>query len=282
VAGVVLGVVAAVFWGVSGAVAGRAARALGAQSALAWAYVVGLTAALPAAVATGIPHPDARSLGWTAVAAPAAVASLYAMYAALRRGPAVLVLPLVASQGGVAALVAVAFGEHLQTAAAAGLAVAMLGMYAVIRPPSAARRSVPHPTAAIGFAVVCAAISGFALYGSARAADGLGALWLLAILRGSGVLAITVPAALRGVLRRPGGALRLVVFCGLADTAGFTSYVIAADRGGVAVPAVISSQFAAVSVLIGVVLMGERLSRLQLGGVAGILAGVAVVTAVQS
>jgi len=279
--GVVGGLVAAILWGVSGVVAGRASRALGPDLALAWVYLVGLAVALPIAAATRVPHPDAGSLGWTAVAAPTAVASLYAMYAALRRGPAVLVLPLVASQGGVAAVVAVAFGEHLQTAAAIGLVVAMLGMFAVMRPPSVSRRDAPHPTAAVALAVLCAVISGFALYASARAGDGIGAVWLLAILRSAGVLAVSVPVALQGRLRLPRDAFRPVLFCGLADTAAFTSYVVAADRGGVAVPAVISSQFAAVSVLIGVVLMGERLSRLQLGGVAGILAGVAVVTAMQ-
>jgi drug/metabolite transporter (DMT)-like permease len=280
--GVVGGLVAAILWGISGVVAGRAARALGPDVALAWVYLVGLAVALPIAAAIGLSHPDAGSLGWTGAAAPAAVASLYAMYAALRRGPSVLVLPLVASQGGVAAVVAVGFGEHLRAAAAVGLAVAMLGMYAVMRPPHVSRRELPHPTAAVALAVVCAAISGFALYASARAGAGVGAVWVLAILRLAGVLAVSVPVAVRGRLRLPRSALRPVVFCGLADTAAFTSYVLAANRGGVAVPAVISSQFAAVSVLIGVVLMGERLSRLQLGGVAGILAGVALVTAVQA
>jgi drug/metabolite transporter (DMT)-like permease len=278
VIGVAGGCLAAVLWGVSGVVAGRAARLLGAEVALAWVYVVGLAVALPIAAATGLPHPRTGALAWTALAAPTAVSSLYAMYAALRRGPAVLVLPLTASQGGVAALVAVAFGEHLQVAAALGLVVVMFGMYAVIRP----RASLPHPTAAILLAVLCAVISGFALYGSARAGDGLGALWLLAILRLAGVLGLTLPVALRGALRWPRRALRQVAFCGVADTGAFTSYVFAANHGGIAVPAVISSQFAAVSVLIGLVLMGERLSRLQLGGVVGILAGVALVTAVQT
>jgi drug/metabolite transporter (DMT)-like permease len=276
--GVVGGSLAAVLWGVSAVTAGRISRALGAEVALAWVYVVGLAVALPVAAASGLPDPDGDAVAWAAIAAPIAVASLYVMYAALRRGPAVLVLPLMAMQGGVAALVAVGFGEHLQAAAAVGLVVAIAGMYAVMRP----RRAVPHPTAAVLLAVAGAGLSGFALYGGARAGAGLGALWVLAIVRLTGVATLTAPLALRGALRRPGSLLRLVLFCGVADAAGFASYLVAADHGGVAVPAVISSQFAAVSVLIGVALMGERLSRLQLGGVVGILVGVALVTAVQS
>jgi drug/metabolite transporter (DMT)-like permease len=270
-----------VLWGVSGVAAARSSRIIGAEVALAWVYIVGLVVALPAAFATGLPHFKGSALGWTVVSAPAAVASLYVMYAALRRGPIVLVLPLTASQGGVAAVVAVGFGERLQALAWLGLGIGMLGMYAVMRRPAQTAGGIPHPTLAIALAVLCAALSGFALYGSARAGSTLGALWLLAILRVAGVLGVTVPVALRGALRRPGPAARLVLFCGLADTGAFTSYIVAADHGGVAVPAVISSQFAAVSVLIGVVAMGERLSRLQLGGILSILAGVALVTAVQ-
>jgi drug/metabolite transporter (DMT)-like permease len=102
------------------------------------------------------------------------------------------------------------------------------------------------------------------------------------MLRVAGVVGVTVPVALRGSLRWPGPVTGLVVFCGLADTAAFASYVAAANHGGIAVPAVLSSQFAAVSVLIGVLAMGERLSRFQLGGVVSILRGIALVTAVQS
>jgi drug/metabolite transporter (DMT)-like permease len=84
-----------------------------------------------------------------------------------------------------------------------------------------------------------------------------------------------------GRLRRPGPAMPLVIFSGVADYLAFGSYVVAATHGGVAVPAVISSQYAAVAAVLAVVLLGERLTRPQLAGVVAILAGVAVVTAVQ-
>jgi drug/metabolite transporter (DMT)-like permease len=282
VIGVVGGVVAALLWGVSGVVAGRSSRILGAEQALAWVYVVGVAVALPAAAVTGAPGSSARGAAWAAAAAPAAVVSLYLMYAALRRGPVVLILPVTASQGAIAALVAVGFGEHLQVAAAVGLLVVTVGMYAVVRRPTERSERADHPTVAIALAAVCAVVSGFALYASARAGAGIGSMWSVAALRVAGIAGVTLPVALRGGLRSPLPALRFVVFNGLADTGAFACYVVATQHGGVAVPAVISSQFAIVSVLLGVVAMGERLSRLQLGGVVSILAGVALVTAVQS
>lgn len=279
--GVVGGLLAAVLWGASGAVAARSTRLVGAEVALAWVYVTGLVAALPVAAATGLPDLDGRTLAWTALAASMAVSALYLMYAAVRRGPVVLVMPITASQGGIAALIAVALGERLHSLAGVGLGVVMLGMYAVMRRPGGSGRDA-HPTAAVLLAALCAAFGALALYSSARAGSSLGAPWLLTLLRVAGVLAIAGPLVASGRLSRPGPATRLVVFCGLADSAAFASYVVAATHGSVAVPAIISSQFAAVSVVIGVLAMGERLTRVQLGGIVAILGGVALVTAAQS
>lgn len=256
--GVVGGILAAVLWGTSGVAAAGSSRLVGAEAALAWVYITGLLVALPVAAATGLPDFDGRGLVWTAVTAPAAVTALYLTYAALRRGPVALVMPITASQGGVAALIAVALGEHLETLAAFGLAIVMVGTYAAMRRPSHAG-DASHPSAAVVLAALSAAVSGLALYGGARAGASLGAPWLLAALRTAGVLGVTLPVAAAGSLRRPGRATGLVVFSGVADTGAF----------------------AAVSALIGVVAMGERLTRVQLGGIVSILGGVALVTAVQ-
>ena len=54
-------------------------------------------------------------------------------------------------------------------------------------------------------------------------------------------------------------------------------YRVAGRSGGVAIPSVLSSQFAVIAIIGGVLLLGERLSRRQIGGLAGLLAGVAVI-----
>ena len=222
-----------------------------------------------------------RSPGIMKVAAPSGVAGIYLTYAALRRGPVVLVMPITATQGGLAALVSVALGEHLAPLAALGLGIVMLGMYPVMRRPRDETGKPPHPTAAIGLAALCAVASAFALYGGARAGATLGAPWLLATFRVVGVLGVALPMAASGRLRRPGRATRFVVFAALADAGALASYVVGATHGSVAVPAVISSQFAAVSVVIGLLTMGERLTRIQVCGIVAILGGVALVTAAQ-
>jgi drug/metabolite transporter (DMT)-like permease len=280
--GVAGGLVAAVLWGLSAIAAARSTRMIGAEAALAWVYLVGLCVALPVALALGLPDVDRDGSGWAGPTVALTVAALYTLYAALRRGPVSLVVPITASQGALAAVLAVALGESLQGAAAAGLIVTFIGMFAVIRRSDSAESNASRPSTAIGFALASAVLSAFALYGSARAGSAIGAAWLLVFLRTGGLLTLGGALFVSGRLRRPGPATPLVVFSGVADYLAFGSYVVAATHGGVAVPAVISSQYAAVAAVLAVVLLGERLTRPQLAGVVAILAGVAVVTAVQA
>ena len=277
--GVIGGTIAAVLWGTSGFVAARSARAIGSLVALAWVYIVGLAVALPVALSTGAPEVDGAGAAWAIVTAAAAVASLFLMYAALERGPVVLVMPLTAAQGGLAALLAVGTGEQLHWLAAAGLVAVGLGLAAVIRAPADA---APRPAAAIVLALLSAATAAAALFGSAEAGGAIGTPWLLVVLRATGVVALALPLAASGRLHAPGRAGPLVVYSGLADTGAFAAYIIAASRDGVVVPAVLATQYATIAAVLGILALGERPTRPQLAGVGAILIGVAVVTAVQA
>jgi drug/metabolite transporter (DMT)-like permease len=73
-------------------------------------------------------------------------------------------------------------------------------------------------------------------------------------------------------------ALPLVVASGIAEVVGFASFAFGA-RHGIAISAVLASQFAAIAAVGGYVLFGERLTRIQLAGVVLILVGVATLTA---
>ena len=63
--------------------------------------------------------------------------------------------------------------------------------------------------------------------------------------------------------------------------AGFVSYAIGA-RHGIAVTAVLASQFAALSAIGAAIFWGERLGRLGVIGIAVIAVGVAVVSALSA
>ena len=72
-----------------------------------------------------------------------------------------------------------------------------------------------------------------------------------------------------------------MIASGIAEVVGFASYAIGA-RHGIAVSAVLASQFAAIAALAAAFLFRERLGRSGVLGVIVIAAGVAAVSALQA
>jgi drug/metabolite transporter (DMT)-like permease len=278
VTGVLGGATAALMWASSTLAASRSTRILGAQLALAYVMAIGLVVCLVLAPASGAPPDlDGGTLAWGLLSGVASVAGLSFLYSALRVGTVGIVSPIVATEGGLAALVAVALGEEIGIGIAAALLVMVAGVVVVTYRPE---RAGIEP-AAIAFALLAASTFAVGLVASARAGDGLGPFWTILAARVIGVAAIGLPVLLRGQLRAPGRAWPFVVVSGLAEVGGFSGFIVGA-QDGVAVPAVIASQFAALAVLGAFLLFGERLTRRQAAGIAAILVGVAVVTALRA
>ena len=66
----------------------------------------------------------------------------------------------------------------------------------------------------------------------------------------------------------------LLVVSGIAEVIGFVSFVVGA-RHGIAITAVLGSQFAALAAIAAFLFLGERLRRVQIAGVCAIAVGVA-------
>jgi drug/metabolite transporter (DMT)-like permease len=96
-----------------------------------------------------------------------------------------------------------------------------------------------------------------------------------------GTFAVWLPLAIAGRLALTRQALPLVVASGVCEVLGFFSYTAGAKHG-IAVAAVLSSQFAALSALAAYLMFSERLSRVQLLGVVTVLIGVALLSALQA
>ncbi len=123
--------------------------------------------------------------------------------------------------------------------------------------------------------------SAISLYATGRAGAVLPASWVVLSARLIGAVALALPLALAGRLRLTSRAAPLVVASGVAEVAGFYSYTLG-SRHGLAIAAVLSSQFAVLALAASYVLFSERLSRVQLTGVAGVAVGVAVLSALSA
>ena len=273
------GLGAAIAFSVSMLASSRSSRLIGADSVVAWVMVVGLAVALPAALWDGVPaQHGAATIGWLAVAGCGNVGGLLLGYSALRVGRVGIVAPITSTEGAIAALIAVGAGEHLAPLSGVMLAVIACGVALA----GAARDAVvPRETRAILLAVAAAIAFGAGLYATGRISARMPIPWAVLPARLVGVLVVAVPLALTSRLRLTRRALPLVVASGVAEVAGFASFAVGA-RHGIAVSAVLASQFAAISAVAAYLLFHERLVRLQIAGVVLVLVGVAVLSAAQA
>jgi drug/metabolite transporter (DMT)-like permease len=270
---------AACAWAVGMLCSTRAARLIDSASVLAWVMLTGLVLALPFVVLAGIPDGlDAGSAGWLALGGAGNGVGLLLAYSALRLGKVSIVAPLVSAEGAVAALLAVAFGEHLS----GGQLVALAGVATGIGLAGAAHgEESRNDRLAALLAVTAAATFGVGLYATGRASNELPVAWALLPPRVVGVLFVALPLIVLGRLTLTRAALPYAAASGVCEVAGFASYAAGA-RDSIAVAGVLASQFAALAAIAAFVVFHERPRRLQLAGIALLAAGVGAVSALRA
>jgi drug/metabolite transporter (DMT)-like permease len=284
---IVGGLAAAMSWAVATLASSRSSRMIGPLSVLGWVMAVGFVTAIgPALLASPIDLGPSEYIGLIVVGLSHNVGLLLA-YGALSIGRVSIVAPIVATEGALAAVISVAFGEPLAGATAFLLGAIAVGVVlaateraadrpitSVVDPAQTRRAAVFAIAAALTFAI------GLVLAGRLGAA-GMPPAWVMAASRTIGVLLIVVPLVLTRRFRLTRAALPLVVLAGVLEVFGGAIYVVAASQG-VAVAAVLSSQFAAIAAVAAFILFGERLQRVQLIGVVTVAVGITALAALQA
>jgi drug/metabolite transporter (DMT)-like permease len=272
------GLGAALCWGASTVVASRSTRILGSQQALAYVMLLGFAALVLLAPVNGLPaHAGSHPWAWALLAGAGSAAGLSMMYRALRLGKVGVVAPIASTEGAIAAVISIALGEKLTAGVAVCLGVVACGVVLVTM---RGRASDVHLRPSL-YALGASCLFGVNLVASSRAGDALGPLWTILVARIVGVTLIALPLILRGSLRPPGRAWWMVAFSAAAEVIGFTFYVVGSHHG-VAIPAVLGSQFAAVATIGSFVIFGERIGPRQLAGATVIVIGVSALAALQA
>jgi drug/metabolite transporter (DMT)-like permease len=298
------GLGAAVAWAISTLCSSRSSRLIEPAAVVAWVLLVGLVVTAPIALSEGVPSSlDWSSGGWLALAGVGNVVGLWFTYAALRRGQVALVAPLVSTEGAIAAVIALLAGESLAPGVGVTLATIAVGIglstvpamaeaevadgEAVEVPAAAAhgtRAAVatrPNHAGTVTLAGLAALCFGTSLYATARAGAELPAAWVVLSARVIGAVALALPLAALGRLHLTRPIVPLVVASGVCEVLGFFSFT-AGSRHGIAIAAVLSSQFASLAAFAAYVLFHERLTRIQFAGVCTVIAGVAVLSALRA
>ena len=285
---VVAGLSSALCYGISDLLAQRLARIMGVLGILRW--IVPTTAVVVAPIALlvdGLPADGSqwRSVAYSAAAGVLYLGAFYGAFAALKVGDLSVVAPLISLQAAFVVAFAFVDGETIAALQAVGIALAVLGGLLV------AVQGRASSAAGVGFALLAAVSWALTLLLFRYAGD---ITWLsqTAWSRTATVLVFIPFAAL---LRRyeagkdvtPGErqpvnprARAWCVVAGLVELVGLMAATIAVQLGPLAVAGVTVSQYATVAVLLGVVLLGERLRPHQLAGVVCTVVAVSMLSSV--
>ena len=281
--GLLGGLGAALAWATAALTATQASRSAGPTRTLAWVMLIGLVLISPTLLFADPSSLSGRTIGLLAVAGVGNVGGLLLEYAALRAGPVGVVAPIASTEGGIAAVIAALAGQPISGAVVPVLVLLSLGVFLAASGQSRAAGPSQHRDRyrAGLLALGAAALFAVNLYALGRAGSHTSVVWALWPARLVGSVMVALPLAARGRLRLPGRPLAYAAASGVAEVLGILAYATGA-RHGVAVPAVVGSQFAGLAALGGFLLLGERLARRQIAGLAIIAVGVAALAVLQS
>lgn len=295
--GVLLGLTAALNWGVADYMARFATRRIGSLRPLMFMQVVGFCALTIIMAATGhwarfFPAFAWATWLWILLAGILSAFGTLALYRSFEVGILALVSPIAASYPALTVVLSLATGERLTRAHAFGIIAVILGVIlaALVLPspnhanageaanPAQGRhhllRGVPYAlAAALGFGVnywiigfrVMPVFSGFA------------SVWVIRLVTFIVLALLLRPMGETMALPR-GSTAWLIFFIGLTDTAGFVANNLAFKQEEIAIATVLASLYGVVTLFFAAVFLRERLGRTQWLGVALIFLGVALVS----
>ena len=280
-AALLLGSLGALAWGGAGLATRPSSRALGASRSVLWLGVVGvLCGSVLALLGGGLPSVRGAEVPALIGAAVFLLVATQVWAVLAGRGTMSLAAPIVACDGAVAALAAVATGQALPALAYLGLSCMVGGL--VVLSAGGGGPAVPPDRAlsrraTIGLAVLAAFGYGGMLF-CAGTVESTTPLWTVTIARAGATLGALAICLGQGRLRPNRHGLRWAATAGVLDLTAFSLFVAGAQHH-LAIAAVAASQYGAVAALAGVVLLGERLTGRQTTGVAVLVFGAGVVAA---
>jgi drug/metabolite transporter (DMT)-like permease len=270
---VIFGLASALSWGAGDFSGGLAAKRAPVVGVLAIGQVAGIVLLIVLALLWAEPLPSMGDLGWGLAAGVAGAVGLAALYRALAIGQMGLVAPLSAVLTAALPALFGALTEGLPgTLKLAGFGLALVGIWLVAGTggPAGAR-------AGLGLALLAGCAFGLFFILVHRAGTNA-VFWPLVAAR-FGSLGLVLPTALvRRQLLWPDRRLLVpVLLSGALDVAGNAFFVLAGQAGRLDVAAILASLYPASTVLLATLLLGERMLRVQLVGIAAALAAIALI-----
>jgi drug/metabolite transporter (DMT)-like permease len=280
---VVLALASAIGYGGSDFAAGLASRSAPVIQITLLASVVSavfVAAALPFAAS---PEPSAAALAWGFGAGIGGTLGAFALYLGFRHAAFSVAAPLSAvASAGFSVLAGLLYGERPSALALTGIVLALPAIVAVSvsaggeKAEAGARAEeegadeepahAGRQRAGVVYGLVAGAFFALLFIGLDRAGSGSG-LWPVAAAAAGELAAALVAATAVRSFRLCGGRARLLaVITGVAGATGTILFFASTHHGFLAVTAVLTSLYPAVTIVLARVTLGERLTAMRLGG----------------
>jgi len=248
-----------------------------------YAEIIGL---IPLGIATAVlSHAtfDANA-AWGVAAGVVGAAGIGLLYRGLGSGTMSVVAPITAvCATALPVLAGLAFGERPPLQAYAGIGIAIAAIVLISQAhdtPVIARTTLSLRGSVLTALASGVCISAFLILMSGAKGGGL---WPLFVSR---VVATVALSSLAFATRRPQLPPRdlrqTVAWCGVFDAGGTIGYVLALAQGTLGITATLISLYPAATLVLARVVLGERLRRRQLLGLACALAAVVLITTATS
>lgn len=233
-------------------------------------FAVGAILAGAVAVVLG-QRPDTAVDGlWAAASGAGAAVAVTFLYRGFDRAPIGIVSPVAAVVGTAIPVVAgLVLGERLGPARAVGLALAVVSIAVVSRGSATAADESLAGRGLTGVVYGLGAGVGVGLLLMALAVAQGGAIVLVAIARAVSFALLATVSIIGGqsLLAQPRSARLLTVVTGAATTAAGVLFYVAAQTGPIVEATAVFSLFPATTLIIARIVLGERLTPVQLVGV---------------
>ena len=289
--GILLGLLAALGWGTGDFITRGVTRQIGALRTIIYVQLFGLLAVTLLALvmgqfgrATSIP-PEGWLVGL--VGGVIGVFASFTLFNAFQHGVLMIVSPIASSYGAITVLLSLLSGETLSATRALGVALSILGVIlASIELTPGAERQIAtinryRLPPGVGMAIGAAILFGinFWLLGF-YVVPALGPALPVVVTRAVGVvvmfsIALITRESAAPPARRAG---LLIVVIALLDTLAFAANNLGMESEQVSIVAVLSSMFAAVTVLLAWIFLHERIRWGQWLGLGLILTGILLVS----
>lgn len=276
------GVGASLCWAISALCATVASRSIGADSTIAWIMTLGLAMVAPFVLLfASVDELTPRTIGLLATAGITNIIGLFFLYRAFRIGKVGVVTAIASTEGMAAALIAMLAGEPISAGVFLVLVVLTIGVVLA----AADRNATTSETSTdlkrlLVLATPVPVVLGIGLFAAGELGSNISLLWATLPSRLAGVAFVAAPMAARGTLQIKRAVLPLVALAGLVEVLGYAAYTWG-SRENIAVAAVLGGEYAALAAAGAYLLLGERLDRRQLLGLALVAIGVAALAIVQ-